>query len=289
MKKASRQFRGLLGSKRPSRIKDVRDVLRYRAPRRRQTIRFRSRYAKSILSKTGTSLWSVGQIAFVVGVLIWGYSLTRHALRNSNYLKVQGIQFDENLPSQIKILVPIKPGDNVFSFNSGLIENSIMEKYPELKKISVRRTFSRTIVVEGKKCLFILRTARVNEVWGVDEEGVVFPFSETPGNLSDLPFFEANKINESKVQVKWLMKMKENSPELFSRVALCRLGAGDELKIQLKNGVEIQWGTIDEKSLNERSQNILRLLESFVPVGEPATLKFITSDRIVMNNNWVKS
>lgn len=49
---------------------------------------------------------------------------------------------------EISKLVPIEIGDNIFSFDSDEIETAILEKYPYIKTVEVKRDLPTTVVVE---------------------------------------------------------------------------------------------------------------------------------------------
>ena len=61
-----------------------------------------------------------------------------------------------------------------------------------------------------------------------------------------------------------------------------------ELYVELSDGVLVQFGPLEEIDAQDRAKKILKLRAVFHPAKTPATLSFVTSDRIVMDKNWQK-
>ncbi len=78
-------------------------------------------------------------------------SLTFIVIAVAVFLKVKTVDITGNerySDKEISKLVPIEVGDNMFSFDSDEIESAILEKYPYIKEVNVKRDFPTNVVVE---------------------------------------------------------------------------------------------------------------------------------------------
>ena len=67
------------------------------------------------------------------------------------FLNVKSVDITGNerySDKELSKLVPIEIGDNMFSFNAGDIEEAILQKYPYIKEVNVKRDFPTNVVVE---------------------------------------------------------------------------------------------------------------------------------------------
>jgi cell division septal protein FtsQ len=67
------------------------------------------------------------------------------------FLNVKAVDINGNerySDKEISKLVPIEIGDNMLSFDADSIEEAILQKYPYIKEVNVKRDFPTTVVVE---------------------------------------------------------------------------------------------------------------------------------------------
>jgi cell division septal protein FtsQ len=283
-----KRTKSIFGSARASFFREPR---RRRDPavRRSQKIRFRRRSARSALRHAARSAWAFVQVGGVLGLAAWGIYEGREMWTKSEWLRVQNIAYEGDIPESLSGFLGLKRGQNLDLLNLTRKEADALKKYPELKSISISRTLMRGILVEGEARAPVALSEQNGHRVGVDEYGVVFPFSAKRPAPDDLPVIVAPSVDDRVRAVNCLLEWKRAAPRFYSLVKNLETDRMHAFHVELSNGVEVYWGEMDLEHVNIRARHILKLMESFAPKKTPAHLRFVTDDRMVIDANWVRA
>lgn len=253
--------------------------------RRVNRVKFRRRYATARLKSLGEFTWIASRLAVVAGVLVWGAGLAWHAWQDSSYLRVQTVRFEGDIPIRLPATVPVKAGARLFSFSSRDLQQDELRRFPELASLSVHRTFDRALVLRGRfrEPVALLDPSLVPT--GIDPQGLAFPIPPDRVPEHALPLVEAAARDRAGA-VACLGAWQKKVPAFFDVVKKLECDRMRTFHVELSDGVTVDLGTLDTAEAVDKGQKILRLLESFSPGKSPAHLKFVTEDRIVMDNVW---
>jgi hypothetical protein len=83
-----------------------------------------------------------------------------------------------------------------------------------------------------------------------------------------------------------LAAWSSKQPTFSSQITECETDTIHRLQVKLADGTVIDWGALDPRVLSLRTQRVMRVLENYHPAKTPATLRFVTDDRLVMDANW---
>ncbi|MCG3205925.1 MAG: hypothetical protein KCHDKBKB_02649 [Elusimicrobia bacterium] len=274
--------RSLFGSHRPRHFREPK--ARSHSYKRKQRVRFRPRYASSVVREWSKTFVTLGiTILLLVGGWGGGKRIAEF-WRISPLLKVQRVDFKGDIPLDLQSHFPIRAGDHLFTIKPRLIENEMLVQYPELESFSVYRIPTRQIKVSGK---YRTPVALTPDGLALDQHGQNFPLRYFPPLPEALPTVHASSGEERKDLLNYLSLWKNKTPHFYALIKKLETDRMRELIVELSDGITIDWGPGIESELNIRAEKVLRVREMFKYTA-PAKLTFITSDRIVMDKNWKK-
>ena len=280
--------KSLLGSSRPSYFREPKSTKRSASVKRRQHIRIRKRHATTVLLGIGKRL---GIFLLIVasgaGIFFGGQSLI-YFWNHSERVRVQAVIFEDNLPEGVKGSLPLKQGQNILLLKSKALEKEALRKFPELKEIHVRRGLDGTVRVKGELRTPVAFLKNVSPSTALDFEGVLFPISDQNRPVDPIPFLKSVYVEDRSLLLQVLEAWREKAPAFYSLVRDLETDRMHRLFVELKDGVRVEWGDLFLSSTVKRAERILKIEENFTPKKVPATLRFITDERIVMDANWVK-
>jgi cell division septal protein FtsQ len=255
--------------------------------RRKQRVRFRPRYAGSLLRSVGKGLWLLFRVAVVGGAVAWAGVAGMRYWKTSSSLRVKSIVFAGDVPAALRASFPVKPNENLFLIHPRVLEKDALQKFPELRTLSVRRALNRDVIVTGAYRVPVARSRANGRDLGVDANGELFPLSGiTPA--PDLPTIEAPYLADRQALVRCLDAWKKHAPKFNSLVKKLETDRMGKLSVEMTDDVLIDWDELELDHVVDRAEKILKLRAMFEPKKFPATLKFVTDDRIVLSANWAK-
>lgn len=263
---------------------------RRRAPRaaasdrRVNRVKVRRRYVAARLRSLGEFAWIASRLGVVAGVLVWGGGLAWHSWRDSEFLRVQGIRYEGDIPQRLPASIPIREGAGLFSFNAGKLESEATRRFVELSEVVIDRGLDRTVVVRGRYRAPVAMLAAPVPT-GIDAFGVAFPIPRGRAAVPGLPVIDA-PAKERAIAVACLGAWRRKLPAFFGVVKKLECDRMRSFQIELSDGVVIDWGTLEMADAVEKGKKILRVMTSFSPAKAPARLRFVTEDRIVMDSAW---
>ena len=252
--------------------------------RRVNRVKFRRRYAAARLKSLGEFTWIASRLAIVACVIVWGGGMAWHAWRDSDFLRVQGVRYEGDIPQRLPATIPIREGIGLFSFSAKDLEVEAARRFVELAEVSIGRGLDRTVVVHGRyRAPVAILAAAVPT--GIDASGTAFPIPRGRAAVPGLPVIDAPVKERAKV-VACLAVWERKLPAFFGVVKKLECDRMRSFQVELSDGVIIDWGTLDTADAVEKGKKILRVMTSFSPEKAPARLKFVTEDRIVMDSAW---
>lgn len=281
--------RPVFGSRRP-RFHKQKPVQKNVVKRRDQRVRFRRRYATSVLKNSGLRLWRLMQI-FIVAILIGlGGKAFVSWWNTTTFNQISQITYSGDIPNGLAEILSLDEEQNFFLFSPAARENEALRQFPQLESLKIKRRITRTLAREVRimgEYRVLLGHIRVKgRMYGFDKNGVIFPIEDRL--LVDGGHYPVVVTHHSEPNIKPIARVLESwrakKPEFFSQVIEISVEPDIELLIKLQNGAEVIWPLTEE--LLDRVDHILRVLARFEPVKAPATLRFVTDQRIVMNSNW---
>ncbi|MFN0118412.1 MAG: cell division protein FtsQ/DivIB [Elusimicrobiota bacterium] len=253
---------------------------------RPQKVKFRTRYAKSVATQYLKAIGILTGIAVVgFGVFSLGGSANKYWNNSANF-KVDRIIWQGDIPKNLPSFLNLKPGTQIFSLKTETLEERAIKKFSELKSLRVSRNLNKDVVIEGEFRSALAISAQNDHLIGIDEKSVVFPLSiPMPQLVNSIWFSMADPTHKTKI-VNFLSSVKNEFPDFLKIVKSIETDRIGMLKIVLDNGVIIEWGILEQSNLSQRIKNVLHVLTDMKPMKSSALLKFVTDERIVMDNNW---
>jgi cell division septal protein FtsQ len=253
-------------------------------PRRRKKLKVAVRRSHAAYRWRGfaeaVGFWVKG--ALFVGSaagLAWGAHWT---WEKTALLTVAGVRVDgPALPGWAED-PPVKAGQPLFSFSSGRVERRLLERYPQMESVRVRREWDRTVTLR-----FVLRRplARVQSGggWnGVDRAGAVFPLENGGADLPILGLPAADSA-PGPAMAFWaaLRETKELWTDSLHKITMSSDG---EAVLFLTGEVPVYWGEVrtDPVLVAQKARRIQRVLSAPESMNGIEYARFVDDRRVVI-------
>lgn len=253
-------------------------------PRRRKKLKVavrRSRVAYQWRSFAETfGFWVKGLffIASAVG-LAWGahWVWDETALLTITEVRVNG----PVLPGWVED-PPVKKGQPLFSFSVGRVEQRLLERYPQLETVRVRREWDRAVSVQMVSRRPVLRIQSAGRWNALDQGGALFPLDEdAPGlPILVLPDAEASPAG-ALAFLAALRAAKESWTDGLHKITMSIDG---EAVLLLSGDVPVFWGGVHSDPLLEiqKARRLQRVLSAPESVGGIVYARFVDDRRVVI-------
>lgn len=251
-------------------------------------MRLRKKYASSILLNSATFLWRSAQLAFVVLIVFYGGNWIHEKWNTSSTFQVSRVELASSVPASLSTFLNIRPGENIFLVKTRLLEKKALANYPEFEDVRISRHWNRTIQVQVEYRQPIALMEKNEKYFGLDSEGNRFPIRENNKPTESIPMFGGPGWTDTslKMWARSLSILKTHLPQFYSRINRLETDTMLTVKVELSDGVIVDWSRVVPELVVDQGEKILRILKKFDPIQKPATLKFVTADRIVMDKNW---
>lgn len=275
-------------SPRKAESRNVKFRVERRSRPRPQRVRFRRRYASSLMRQLTSHLWTVLQLAFIGAVLVGGGLFAFRFWKSSPALKITQVTFKGDIPERLKPELARLVSKNILSLRPAKLEREFLLKFTELKNLSIRRHWDRSVNVTGafrKPAAFLFQDGRR---MGVDLEGCVFPTVHTSFLGIERPVLVVLERSASLAEpVSSLYFIEQRVPAFHRLIEKVEMDRMKNVTFFLKDGVIVHWTDLNEDEIVEAAENVLRLHDAYAPKKSPAVLKVVAPDRIVMDENWL--
>jgi len=168
---------------------------------------------------------------------------------------------------------------SIFLINSGEINKSLLEKFPEVSEIDLKRKFPDILIVEIKERVPIGIWCQEQDCFYIDKEGIVFEKSPSEDKLIIRPGFEETGIFIGKEVLE--KNYLEAILEILEKVK-------ENLKIDIKEFVIFKEGRLNAKTsgdweiyfdiqgdISQQISNLILVLEEKISPEKRRDLKYI--------------
>jgi len=142
--------------------------------------------------------------------------------------------------SEIKELIPFKPGANIFEVSLCKLEKEIKEQKPELKKIKISRRWKKILVrlYEREPEVFIKQG---DKLIGLDFDNVSFDLRGNMFNMK-IPVLEFSTDQERKKLLEFVYNLKQYAKDFMDKITKIKYGEFEDIVLETDNDIKIFWG-----------------------------------------------
>ncbi len=280
------KFKSILGSNRPSYFRESKSRP---IKSRSQKIKFRRRYASSVATEIGGRLWTLTKMT--TSLIVLGASIYYGQIlwTQSSFFKISQVRFVTIPPLGLPEFLGLKAGQNIFNFNEGPLEMSALSKFPELESIDIVRGLSRdvTVEIEYRKPLATLEWN--GKKMAVDRGGVVFSLDEAVSAEKPQPELAGFVPGPDLVQaMAALSTVSQELPDFYSLIKIIKTDKMQPLRLVFSNTSVVYWGDLETETIVGRAKKVQHVFREFSPKKPLAAIRFVTDDRLVLDQNWVQ-
>lgn len=237
------------------RIQPKRRPVRYK---RRVTLR--SRFKQERSHRWGRrALWLALAAGMCAGAS-WAYGSASRFLSCSPSLAVRAIDVrgGKNVTaSEIRALLPFRVGDNLLKIDIAAAEKSIQDCKPELKDISISRSWKGITVTLAERAPVAAVTIDGQRL-GIDGDNVPFPLR---GHLAQAPVpdMTAAAPEMRREMLRFVAALSRDARDIAPRVRWISCEANDIL-FGLADGPKVVWGGIEPGSFAGKLQRLREVI-----------------------------
>ena len=254
--------------------------------RRKQSIKFRPKYAgrraKELSQRVVRTLLMIGVAAGVIG----GGIAARRAWTQNDAFKIREVILQGDIPAALETSLPFERTGNFLALRPARVRRDILAAFPELKSLSIHRTWSRAVIITGHYRTPIAWFEQNGKTHFLDGPGVAF---ELPANAVDsarMPELQWSHDEDRLALLQCLSRWSTRQPSFSSQITKCETDTIHRLQVKLADGTVVDWGEINVNAVDVRTNHVMRVKENYHPTKTPAHLLFVTDDRVVMDQNW---
>ncbi len=255
--------------------------------RRSQKIKVRHRYVATVLKDTGKTVWLWTRVGISMAAVVWMAVFLTHFWHTSPLLHVKEIKFYGDIPEKLHLALSIRPGQNILVMNTSREQKEILRQFPEIKDISIWRTPLRDVIVRGEYRIPVAVFEKDGQTQGIDIGGGIFPITTENPLKEKVPVVAGFRRGDLAQLMEAIQKLKNSSPDFYSLIYRLETDTMNNIKMELSDQIFLFWGQLEENDLVIKAQRVLDILNRFVPKNRPAQLRFITTNRLVIDANWM--
>ncbi len=254
--------------------------------RRKQTIKFRPKYAGRVAKE-----WSQRAIRALVGAgliatTVGGAMGVRHVWSRSDAFKIREIILQGDIPAGLQNKLSFDRTTNMWMIRPANAQRDILVMFPELRAVSIRRSWSRNVVVTGHYRTPIAWFSDKGKTRFIDKGNVAFDLPADTVDPARLPQLQWSAESDRLPMLHALAQWAERHPSFSSQIAKCETDTIHRLQVELADGTVVDWGEFNPASLDLRTERVMRVKENYHAASTPARLLFVTDDRLVMDAHW---
>lgn len=259
--------------------------------KRSQRVRFRRRYVNSVARDMGTRILQVSTVALSLGIFFYAAVAVTKFSKTTPLLRIAQVDYLNDIPKNLPAALALEANGRLFSFDESALAAQGLMQFPQLKELSIRRTWNRHVKVSGTYRVPVARVDRGGRAGFVDVDGNIFSLSseESPPETEKLVTIQGATGSETlKPMLLGLERLRREVPEFYSLIKSAETDRMQIVRITLDDNVTVVWGEMKEQDVIERAQNLLRLRNEFSHGHKPATLRFVANDRVIVDANWTR-
>lgn len=241
------------------------------------------------MRQTGRQLWRLAKIAVVGALFFWGWREGRYLWKDSTFLQVKSVRYEGDIPEKLRSSLGFSKVKNLLALSTGSLEKSALQEFPELESLNIRRSPTREVVVTGvyRRPLATLREQGPGAA--IDGQGVIFSIAGRETQYGALPLMGTALAEDRKVMADCLRRWKNQVPAFYSLVKEIETDKMHELRLRLDGDVSVRWGDAELGDILARANNVMKTLTNAQWKPGPASILFVTDERLVVEANWIKN
>ncbi|MBP9698762.1 MAG: hypothetical protein KBD85_01975 [Elusimicrobia bacterium] len=212
-----------------------------------------------------------------------GLAWTAHwAWRQTDSIVIARVRVDGPVPDGWASSPPIKEGQPFFGFSAGAVQRRLMERFPELASVRVRRGADRSVTIRLEWRRPVARSSD-GECWkGIDRSGAVFVLS---GDGEGLPILalpdNARGAGEALAFLESLQQSKESWTQ---RLYKLKISADGEAVLMLAGETMVYWGDARTNlaEVGPKARRLQRVLDAPESAGGVESVRFVDDRRVVI-------
>jgi cell division septal protein FtsQ len=262
-------------------------ALKRAAPKRRkQSIKFRPKYAGRMAKDLGQRAARTLLILSVAAGVVGGAFAAQYVWSHNERLKIRDVIVQGDIPAGLEKSLPFERGRNLILVRPAQAQRAILAAFPELRSVSVRRTWSRNVIVTGHYRTPAAWFEQNGKTHFLDSNGVAFTLPADTVDTAHLPELQCADETDRALLLDCLARWASRYSSFASQIVKCETDTIHRLQVKLADGTVVEWGVVNADALDVRTQHVMRVMEKFHPAKTPARLLFVTDDRLVMDSNW---
>jgi cell division septal protein FtsQ len=254
--------------------------------RRKQTIKFRPKYAGRVAKEWSRRAVRCLFVAGVAGGTLAGAAGARHFWAQSDTFRIHSVILQGDIPAGLENRLPFDRNGNLLAFRPATVRRTILADFPELQNVSVHRSWSKNVVITGHYRTPLAWFSDAGKIRFIDKTGVVFALPEKTVDTGRLPELQSERDGDRQMMLRTLAHWAARFPAFSSQIVKCETDTIHRLQVKLADGTVVEWGAMDAAVLDVRTQRVLRVLDNYHPTQTPAKLLFVDDDRLVMDSHW---
>lgn len=177
-------------------------------------------------------------------------------------------------------IISIVPPRNIFLINPGKIKEEILNKFPQITEVEIKRSFPDALNIVVVERLAVANWCQSEQCFLLDKEGIIFELIETESQpegivIRDLQEKEINlgeKVIE-KEQLSQILEMEFELKDLKILVGEFIISSEDKLTAVIDEGWEIYFNL--QENIEWQLTKLGAVLEEKIPLQERVNLEHI--------------
>lgn len=253
-------------------------------PRRRKKLKVTVRrthiaYRWRSLSEAA-GLWVKG-LLFLSSAVVLAWSVQR-LWEKFSFLTITAVTVEGAVLPGWADAPPLKPGQSLFSFSARALERRLLERYPQLADVRVRRGWDHGVRFHLIPRSPVLRV-RVGDGWqGIDGTGALFPLQ---GDGAGLPILAPAAPNgPSAAALAFLAALRSAKEPWTEGLYKLKMSSDGEVVLFLQGDLPVHWGEAlpDPALVAAKARRLQRVLSAPEAAEGLEYARFVDDHRVVV-------
>lgn len=217
----------------------------------------------------------VGSAAAVAWGVRWGWDQTDAVL-------IARVRVEGSTPDGWAAAPPLKVGQPLFSFSARALEQRILERFPELASVRVKRGLDRGVTLTLDKRRAVARSPSGDRWMGFDRSGATFALNSGGEGLPILVLPDNGK--GASAALAFLESVQQSKESWTQRLYKLKMSAEGEAVFLLEGEVPVYWGDArsDPSEVEPKSRRLQRVLDAPESAGGLDFVRFVDDRRVVI-------
>lgn len=214
--------------------------------------------------------------------LAWGAA---HLWNSSTVLRISQVTVEgPALPGWAEH-PPLKAGQSLFSFSARRLERRLLERYPQLEAVRVRRRWDRGVTLALLPRTPVARVSGSDGWKGVDRSGVVFPIDNRGAGLPLI--VSASPQDPLAPALAFLALLRATKEPWTEGLNKIRMSPDGEAVLQLADDLPIYWGDVvlEGRLVTAKARRLGHVLTAPEADAGLAHVRFVDDRRVIIKLN----